>query len=786
MKALSGIRVLEIGQGVAAPYAAKLLADLGADVIKLEPPTGDRSRAHGPFPPNAAGDQEQSGLFLATNTNKRSVVADLETEAGCARLRALAAKADIVIHDLSAGSARDAGLHDLLDERPDMVVLAITPYGHTGPHAEWRGHEINIVHGGGWGWLIPGDDSDPAAPPLTVFGHSANYQAGMAGAMAALAAYIKADATGVGEFIDHSAMAYVSSILEAAFIAWSYRQEITGRSGGRILNPWNIYPCSDGLIFMVTVEQDQWERLVDLMGNPEWAQLEVFTTFEARAANRDLLTIYIQEWTSQHTVDYLFHEGQSRRICFAPVFTMADLGAQDHLHERGFFAHATHPVAGDLQHMAAPYRMTPDPWRLDRAAPLLGEHDDARFDGPVRDRQTTRTAAAGDRPLQGVRVVDFSWVWAGPFCTLQLAHLGAEVIKIESSSRPGLGRRLPIHPRDVPETLNTCGYFNQWDQGKKSVELDLTDPAAIESVLRLVQTADVVVDNYATGVMERLGLSDDVLRTANPDLIIASVTGYGHTGPLREYMGYGPTTAPLSGLTSMTGHIGGRPEEAGISFGDPAAGLTAAFAITAALLTRGRGDEPARIDVSLWESTAVNAAEAWMGHQLGAPAIQPAGSRHPVHAPHGIFHCSGEDRWVSIACTSDDQWQTLAGLIDDDLDSVAARDSRFATASDRKLAERDLEAVVSAWTTTREPWEITELLQSVGVAAYPSLNCEELEANVQHRAREFWERFDHPEVGQRTHSGVPWRTQNWPNGAVGRAALLGEHTAEILAELGPG
>lgn len=776
-QALAEVRVLEVGENVAAPYAAKLLGDLGADVIKVEAPGGDPARAAGPFPPNAPGDPEQSGLFLGLNTNKRNIVLDLDTAAGQAQLRELVGQADVVIHSCDAQRAADVGLDgdELLAAFPGLVVCAISPYGHTGPHASWRGEEINVVHGGGWGYLIPGDEPDLSAPPLTVFGHPANCQAGMAGAFAALGAYYKSQATGVGEYIDLSVMAHVASMLEASFIAWSYCDKIASRSEGRIINPWGIFECSDGLIFLVAVEVDQWDRLVEMMGNPDWALLEVFATFDDRAANRDLLNIFIQEWTIEHKVEDLFHEGQARRICFAPVFTMADLARQEHLHERGFFPSGPHEAAGDLTYMGAPYHLTPDSWELTTTAPMLDQTSAPTFSGQRIPPASLDPTAVALRPLEGVRVVDFSWVWAGPFMTMHLAHLGAEVIKIESSARPSLGRRLPVHPPELEPTLNTCGYFNQWDQGKKSVELDLTDPSAIDTVLQLIATADVVVDNYATGVMDRLGLSDDVLRAANPEVIIASVTGFGHTGPLAEYMGYGPTTAPLSGLTSMTGHVGGQPEEAGISFGDPAAGLAAAFAVMASLVGRSHGTPPARVDVSLWEATAANAVELWMGHALGLSPLSRMGSRKPTAAPHGVFRCDGDDAWISIACMSDDQWARFAALIDGQ-----ALDDRFVSFAGRKADEDDLESVVSAFTEQHEPWALAELLQSVGIAAYPSLSCPELETNPQLVERGFWERFDHPEVGTRTHSGIPWRTRNTPNGVMHRAPLLGEHTDEFL------
>jgi crotonobetainyl-CoA:carnitine CoA-transferase CaiB-like acyl-CoA transferase len=779
VKRLSGIRVLEIGEMVGVPYAAKLLADLGAEVIKIEPPGGDRARKVGPFPPHARGDIEQSGLFLGLNANKKSVVLSLDDEADRDTLAGLVAEADIVFRDLSAERAAAVGLDGelLLRRHPSLVVCSLTPFGHSGPQAEWLGEEINVVHGGGWGWLIPGDAADLSAPPLTVSGYTAHCQAATAAALAALGHHFKAIETGIGECIDVSTMAQVAAMVGEPFMSWTHLHNLVGRSGRRRVNPWGIYQCSDGLVFLAVVEPDQWERFVDMMGRPEWTRRDEFATNESRTANCEELNALIEEWTRHHTVNELFHDGQQRRICFAPVSTMDDLAASAHLSERGFFHEVDHPVAGSLTYLGAPYKMTPQAWRLETAAPLLGEHNGQGF-SPRSDRSKAVAASAATpaRPLEGLRVVDFTWVWAGPFATMHLAALGAEVIKIESSARPDLGRRMHYHPQGIEPSLNTCGYFNQWGQGKKSVELDLKDPAAMESLMRLLSTADVVAENYATGVMERLGLSDEVLREVNPDLIVASISGFGHTGPMREYMGYGAATGPLAGLTSMTGHPDGRPEQDGLAIGDPAAGISAAFAIVAALVMRQRGDAAPRIDVSLWEATAVNVVDAWMGHQLGSPAPRPNGNRHPVYAPHGVYRCAGADQWVSIACTSDSQWRALAALIDKALPD----DARFATGESRKANEAALDELVSGFTASLDAWQVTRLLQRAGVAAYPSLDCAQLESNEQLVAREFWENFDHPEAGRRNFCGIAWRTLRAPSGLTSRAPLLGEHTEEII------
>ncbi|MEZ5261805.1 MAG: CoA transferase [Acidimicrobiales bacterium] len=327
------------------------------------------------------------------------------------------------------------------------------------------------------------------------------------------------------------------------------------------------------------------------------------------------------------------------------------------------------------------------------------------------------TDAAPPRLLEGVRVLDFSWVWAGPFCTLQLAHLGADVIKVENPARLCLGRRLPFHPPGVDPTVDTSGYFNQWNQAKRSISLDLAHPDGL-ALARLAADADVVVDNFAVGVMERLGLGEAALRELNPDVIVASVSGYGQTGALRSYMGYGPTTAPLSGIASLTGYFDGDgPRELGIAFGDPAAGIACAWSIVAALVARRRGAGASRIDTSLWEATAVNGGEGWMHWLLRGEEAPRRGNRHPSWAPHNCYRCADDppDRsngpdagdFVTIAVTDDDEWAALRRAVDPDR-TAGLHAERFATADGRKANEDELDALLGTWCATRTRWAVTE------------------------------------------------------------------------------
>ncbi len=786
MKGLEGIRVLELGELVSAAYAAKLIGDLGADVIKVEEPRGDRARLRGPFP-GGIPDPERSGLFLYLNSNKRGATLDLCATEGRERLGRLVAETDILLHNYPPDRMAGLGIdYDAFRAvRPELVMCSITPFGLTGPHSHFRAEEITVAHGGGWGWLSPGALEQPELPPLKAFGHQADFKGGLAAAATALAAHYRAQRTGIGEHIDLSVQAYVATFLEQALVYHTYRGVLASRLGQRGLNPWRIFECRDGRIFLCTIEQDQWERLVEFMGNPEWAGLEIFEDFVARLANADALNIFLQEWIAPWSVEELFHEGQKRRICFAPVLSMQQLDQREHLRARRFFVEVSHPEAGTLNYPGAPYRLRDPWWSIRRPAPVLGEHDAEilRDDPPAVAPE--RTPAAGDAPigsglpLDGIRVVDFSWVWAGPFCALQLAHLGAEVIKLESEARPDLGRRLPIYPREMEPGLNRSGYFNQWNQGKKSLRLNLAHPEAVRVARRLIAESDVVIDNFATGVMDRLGLGYEDLNRIKPDLVVASITGFGHSGPLKDYVGYGPAIAPIAGLSSLTGYPGGEPREVGISFGDPTAGITAAVAICAALVARTHTGRGQHIDVSLWEATTAIVAEGWMEYAMNGAEPARIGNRDPWMSPHACFRCAGEERWVTIACANEAEWSALAGVIAPEL----VQDPRFRSARDRKANEDELEERITSWTRVRDPWEITRALQGVGVAAFPSMSPEDLVGDPHLQVRDFFARLEHPEVGVRTHAGIPWRLAFGPNGVRSPAPVLGEHTDEILRDV---
>ena len=381
-------------------------------------------------------------------------------------------------------------------------------------------------------------------------------------------------------------------------------------------------------------------------------------------------------------------------------------------------------------------------------------------------------------PLTGIRVFDMSWMWAGPYCSLQLAQLGAEVIKVESSDHPDMNRIVQPFAEGV-SGLNRGGSFNQWNQGKRSFLIDLKKPGALDLAREVAATCDVFVENFAVGVVQRLGLGWDVMSKLNPRLVMASLSGFGTTGPYRERTAFGNTLAMISGLSTLTGYEGGPPSAVGISYADPNAGLHGTFAILAALWKREQTGVGQYIDVSLWEALMAVMPEGILPFTMRGEQLPRMGNRDVQLAPHGIYRAAGEDEWVSISVRNEDEWRRLANAIDPAL----VDDARFGTAEARKQNEDELNGVISAWTSTRDRWQIAEQLQAAGVAAVPVMDMKDIAEDPHLNERGFFVQLEHPEIGRMKHAGIPWKLHGTPVAFEEPAPCMGEDNEYIITQL---
>ncbi|HUF54680.1 MAG TPA: CoA transferase [Dehalococcoidia bacterium] len=383
------------------------------------------------------------------------------------------------------------------------------------------------------------------------------------------------------------------------------------------------------------------------------------------------------------------------------------------------------------------------------------------------------------KPLDGIRVADFTWVWAGPTCTMQFAHMGAEVIRMETSNRVCTLRMLPPWAGGAPNP-NGAGYFNQYNQGKRAILLNLAHPEGAEIARRIVEMSDVAVENFAAGVINKLGLGYDELRKVKDDIIMMSMSGYGATGPESKYVSYGPAQVPMSGLSQLTGYKGLQPMHVGMSYGDPNAGLHAATAVIAALFYRDRTGKGQYIDMSQWEASMTVIGEAFMHQVMNGEQPPRIGSRDANMSPHNVYRCEGEDRWVAIAARNDDDYRTLCGVIGK---LELADDPRFKTLADRKANEDALDAEIEAWTVTQEPFAAAEALQGAGVPAHVPLKNSELIGSEHVATRDFWVEKEHPVVGVRRHAGIPWRFSETPLAVERAAPVMGQDNEYVFGEL---
>jgi crotonobetainyl-CoA:carnitine CoA-transferase CaiB-like acyl-CoA transferase len=390
-QALSSFRVLECGQMVSAAYATKLMADLGADVVKIEPPhTGDPARAYGPFP-GGLPHSERSGLFLYLNTNKRGVSLDLRQQQGHALLADLARETDLLVHNVHPCDMAASGLdYDRLARlNPGLVMVSITPFGLEGPHCRYQATDLTLWNAGGVAYLNGGGPDAADLPPLKAFGHQSEFQGGLNAALAALGALFARTRDGYGQHVVVSVQECITAILELTFEFWPYQGLVASRLGRKPIEPLDFFECRDGWIFVCCVEEHQWRTLIELLGKPEWAEMELFESRLTRAANYDALKLFLQEAIRDWSVEELYRAGQQRRVPLAPVSTMADLLASDHLKSRGFFAVIDHPEAGQLAYPGAPYRLAVTPWEIRRPAPLLGQHNEEIYVGQLGLRSGT-------------------------------------------------------------------------------------------------------------------------------------------------------------------------------------------------------------------------------------------------------------------------------------------------------------------------------------------------------------------------------------------------------------
>jgi benzylsuccinate CoA-transferase BbsF subunit len=745
-EALAGIQVVEMGGRVSAPFCARLFADYGAEVIKVETPgTGDVSRSWGPFPQDVA-DREKSGLFHCLNTNKKSVTLDANVPADREKIRALISRADVLIENHTPRQMREWALDyaSLQKLNPRLVMISITPFGQTGPYADWKATDLNAYHMSGASSRYCGL---PGEAPLEHGTFAADYFGAVAGAAWGLAAVYGRKQTGVGQQVDVSCAEAIAASFVGGQNIGGYAQDgkFDKRTGvGMPLGaPATIVPCKDGHVWMLALEPGQWNGIAKVMGDPEWMQTEMFQDMFSRAQNADLIYPLIEEWTMEHGKHEIMEKCQAAGAPVSAVFTVKEAAEHPHLRERGYIVDLEHAALGSVRLLGAPFKLSKTPGGPKRSAPLLGADNEAVL--ATLSQDDTRggvVAKAGARPLEGIRVANFGWVWAGPVVGQTLNFLGAEVYKVESNVRVDMTRTLPPFGGGESGPNRSLSNHACW-AGNGSVTIDFKSEEGLALARQLIMESDVVIENFGPGVMDKIGIGYEEMKKRKPEIVMLSMQGAGTYGPLMNTRTYGLSLTSLTGLDSITGYCEGPPLPVENAFSDPFTGIFGAFSIITALNHRDKTGEGQFIDFSQQEGVMQMVGPAFMDYVMNDRVAGPIGNRHPLAAaaPHGVFPCTGDDRWISIAVETQAEWTSLVEAMGN---PDWADSPEFASLEGRLDNIEMLHEQMNLWTREHDDRKLTERLQAAGVAAAPVLNVGDLLHDPHYQARKTYIEVDHP------------------------------------------
>ncbi|HWN56767.1 MAG TPA: CoA transferase, partial [Methylomirabilota bacterium] len=670
-RALEGLRVVELPSLDTMPFlagamAAKSFADFGAEVIKVEPPEiGSKERALGPFR-DATRNLETGGLHLFLNTNKFGVTIDLEQPGGRDQLFELLGSADIVFNPNRPELNHKLGIdwRTLTARFPKLIVVSVTFFGAESRYKNLRGGDLVATHMSGVGYETPWHQVTDlqTEPPLKLGGRQSDYLTGYTAAAAAMCALYSRNANAAGQHVDVSQWLAMVSMVRPNIGFYSHEardsasfQRLYARR--KTSGQW-VYPCKDGWVSFSAGTERFWRGAKKAMGNPEWMDVDLFQTVLGRVAHIDAVEAGVIDWLSSHTRSEAFEKAQAEHVPCFPVHTPAEVASNEQYEARRFFVEQNHSAGGQVRMPGAPCKFTRTPWRIVRGAPRLGEHNEKILGN--------RSVESGDRdarrnhlkkPLEGIRVADFGWIFAVPHATAWLGALGADVIRIETTGAPDLVRFLT--GTDGSIGANRSGVFNAINTSRRSLTLNLAMPEAQNIARKIIQQSDFVTENYTVGNMAKYNLAYDDLVKIKPDIIMLSGTPLGQDGPFARTVGFGPTTQAFAGLCHITGYPDSFPCGIGGTWPDFAVGTGMVFFLLAALHHRDRTGQGQYLDLSMAEMVTTMMPEAMMDFLMNGRDQAAIGNRDESMAPHGVFPAVGDDKWFAIAIASETEFATL-------------------------------------------------------------------------------------------------------------------------------
>lgn len=829
---LAGLRVIEIADE-RAEYAGLLLAGLGCEVVKIEPPEGNATRRIGPFLDDQPG-LERSLFFWAYNRAKKSVVLDIQAQP--AALLRLLESADILL-DSSCGALNTAlGLdRNALNARfPTLVTARMTPFGDDGPWAHFKGSDLVHLALGGV-MMNCGYDPDPNwqydTPPIAPQVWHAYHIAGEQLAAGVVAALIARRRNGLGQDVSIAVHEAVAKNPELDIMHWVMRRvplwRLTCRHALETPNHSpSIMHTKDGRWYIshgmgardlkaLVPLLSKYDMQADLQPPPPDADLKARAVpgstvgDEAKAHMLDVVQRFARAWT-YHDMPWL--EAQEAGLLWAPIRKPHENALDEHWLKRKTFAEVPHPELGrSFLYPTSKWLATQTSWQIGRRAPLLGEDTEALLAEAPR-QPSVPTRPKGDAgavvsalhgkpfPLQGVKILDFAWFLASAGGTRFLAALGAESYKVEWKDNPDtrLAAMAPVGGRAARQAAtgplpgvkdpDMGGQFLNKNAGKRGISLNIRHPKGLAIAKDLVRLCDIVAEGFSPGVLQRLGLGYDVMRKIRPDIIYIQQAGMGAHGTYGRMRTVGPVAAAFAGQADMSG----LPEPAmpvgwGYSYLDWMGAYGYALALLGALHHRDRTGQGQWIDASQCESGIFLTGTAILDWAANGREWRRHGNRSPYKpaAPHGVYRCAGNDRWVAIACFTETDWQSLARVADH---PGWLADRRFMTLADRLAHQEALDEAVGAWTITRSAEETMMALQEAGVPAGVCQNAEDrCDHDPQLRHLNWLTEVTGSKIGTWPVYELPMKLSRTPayiGGPINRGApCYGEDNAWLLTEL---
>ncbi len=762
---LAALRVVDLSFGIPGGYCSRLLADAGADAVKVEPPGGDPWRAWSAG--GAKVDPEDGGaLFQFLHHGMRSVVG----RPGDPEVEDLVAGADVVIESFPPSQFDPQGWRDA---HPGLIVCSITPYGRAGPYAERPTTEF-IVQAESGGLVGRGS---VRSIPFQAGGRTSEWLAGTFSAMAVAAAARRAARSGHGDHIDFS----VAEVMTIA--ANSYAEYIRALLGSppiqgatRTIETPSVEPTLDGYVGVCTNSREQFHSFLLLIGRPDLIETDEFSSHVDRQARWDEWNEIVHAWTTQHTTADIVRMASELRIPVAPVHGPANILECDHFVARKIFVD---DASGTFTMPRRPWRMNDEDPPRPRPAPRLGEHT-----GLVESHTPARPPIGGDDPdlpLAGVRVLDLTAWWAGPIAAGALADLGADVIHVESVSRMDGMRATGASTGMEGPWWERSSHYLCSNVNKRNLTLDLGTEAGLGLLRRLIAESDAVLENFSPRVLGNFGLEWEQIEALNPRCLLVRMPAFGLSGPWRDNVGFAQTMEQVTGLAWITGHRDDQPRiQRGPS--DPNAGMHAAFALIVGLAEREATGRGCLLEVTMVEGALNAAAELVLEATAYGNLLERDGNRSPHVAPQGLYRGREPETWLAVSVATDDQWRSLVAALGT---PMWASDADFAGEAGRRARHDELDERLAEWSATRDVAEAAELLVAHGVPAAVGRDPRSMYDHPQLRARGFYEAIDHPVVGRLATPTLPFRFASVDHWLRTPAPTLGQHNHEILVgELG--